>query len=163
MDNNFVNKYIDLVRKIVHSFKNTGIPFEDLLQEGLLGLCEAHNKYDETRGATFSTFATHCVKNKLLSYILREKKQNIAITNEAKDKFDDIKYTEPQQIKSNAISIPQDMPEIEEKVLLLYFVEKKTLNEISDMLCISREKTRQIKQKAMRRYKKSVGNAFIRS
>jgi len=153
MDNNFVDKYINLVRKIAHSFNNSGILFEDLVQEGLLGLCEAHNNFDDSRGTTFSTFATHCIKNKLLSYVLREKKQNLDIPSEMKLKSENNLYCEPKQSNFKKLTFPHEMPEIEKKFLSLYFEEKKTLKDISEILCVSREKTRQIKQKAIRRYK----------
>lgn len=40
---------------------------DDLIQEGLLALSDAANCYDESRGASFSTFARHCIYNRMLT------------------------------------------------------------------------------------------------
>ena len=151
MDNDFVKKYINLVRNIAHTFKNTGIDFEDLVQEGLLGLCEAHNKYDENRGASFPTFATHCIKNKILAYVIKENKHFVEI-NESHTQSSTAPITD-HSAPHKALPLPDDMPEMEKIILNLYFVEKKTLIEIAETLNTTREKTRQLKNKAMRRYK----------
>jgi len=151
MDNDFVNKHINLVRKIAHSFNNSGLDFEDLVQEGLIGLFEAHKKFDEKRGVSFVTFATHCIKNNILGYVLQENKHYTCVSPIADNT--PIATVTDNYINHNVLLLPEEMPEIEKKILFLYFVEKKTLIEISEILNISREKTRQIKNKAMRRYK----------
>ena len=155
MDNDFVNKYINLVRKIAHSFKNTGLDFDDLVQEGLLGLYEAHKNYDENRGATFITFATHCIKNKILAYIKQEQRHSVT---ENSDFLPECKTDTPSQQDHPSLNLPEDMPETEKQILSLYFIEKKTLSQIAEALNISREKARQLKNKAMRRYKASLDN-----
>lgn len=48
--------------------KKTGIPAEDLFQEGCIGLMRAIEKFDETRG-TFSTYAVCWIKQAILHKI----------------------------------------------------------------------------------------------
>jgi RNA polymerase sigma factor (sigma-70 family) len=52
----------------------------------------------------------------------------------------------------DALSNPDNnLPEIEKNILLLLYVEGKTLDEIAAQLALRRERVRQLKQKALRR------------
>ena len=44
---------------------------EDLVQEGLMGLLGAVRTYREDKNAKFSTYATKCIKNKIISSVHR--------------------------------------------------------------------------------------------
>jgi RNA polymerase sigma factor (sigma-70 family) len=43
---------------VAKRFRGLGVPFEDLIQEGNIGLLRAVEKFDPTRGVRFSTYAT---------------------------------------------------------------------------------------------------------
>jgi RNA polymerase sigma factor (sigma-70 family) len=45
---------------------------EDLLQEGFLGLLDAHTRYESTHGASFGTFARSRVMGAMVDYLHRE-------------------------------------------------------------------------------------------
>ncbi len=51
-----------LVINIAKNYHNALVPFEDLVQEGAIGLMTAAERYDPLRGYRFSTYATHWVK-----------------------------------------------------------------------------------------------------
>ena len=53
--------YCNLVESIARRFSSSGEPFEDLVQEGFLGLLSALEHYDHVKGVKFSTYATHFV------------------------------------------------------------------------------------------------------
>lgn len=51
-----------LVLNIAKHYRNRSIPFEDLVQEGAIGLMNAVDRFDPDRGYRFSTYATHWVR-----------------------------------------------------------------------------------------------------
>jgi RNA polymerase sigma-32 factor len=56
---------------IAHKFRHYGLPVSDLIQEGMIGLIEAANRFDATRGVRFATYATWWVRATIQDYILR--------------------------------------------------------------------------------------------
>jgi RNA polymerase primary sigma factor len=52
-----VEEHMPLVRSIACRYRDLGLPFEDLTQEGAIGLLRAVDEYDPDRGTTFSTYA----------------------------------------------------------------------------------------------------------
>ena len=55
-------KNLRLVVSIAKKFRNKGLPFLDLIQEGNTGLMKALDRYQATRGNKFSTYATWWIK-----------------------------------------------------------------------------------------------------
>lgn len=56
-----VEKNMKLVASIASKFSKRGLDFEELMQEGVVGLLKAIEKFDVTRGYKFSTYATFWV------------------------------------------------------------------------------------------------------
>jgi RNA polymerase sigma factor (sigma-70 family) len=52
-----VEEHMGLVRSVAFRYRDLGLPVEDLVQEGAIGLLTAVDEYDSSRGATFSTYA----------------------------------------------------------------------------------------------------------
>jgi len=156
MKTDIITEYQPLVNKLVAMYKKTGIPTEDLTQEAMIGLLEAEKKYDPDKGASFATYATYWIKNKILSYISAEYKQQRIQTKDmqALQEEDEPLELNSEELKRDVSVYPQDMPDIEKQVLNLYFNKKMTLKDISQELNIKRERVRQIKNMALRRYKK---------
>lgn len=55
-----------LVTHAAHSYQGRGLPLEDLIQDGNLGLMRAAEKFDFRRGFKFSTYASAWVKQSIL-------------------------------------------------------------------------------------------------
>ena len=51
-----------LVVSIAKRYKNSGVPFADLIQEGNIGLMKAVDKFDHKRGYKFSTYGTWWIR-----------------------------------------------------------------------------------------------------
>jgi RNA polymerase sigma-B factor len=58
-----------LVESIARRFTRSGEPFDDLVQEGYLGLLSALENYSLDKGVKFSTYATHFVAGAIRHYL----------------------------------------------------------------------------------------------
>lgn len=62
--------HLRLVVKIARDFSGYGLPQEDLVQEGNVGLMKAVKRFDPDMGARLSTYATLWIKAEIQEYIL---------------------------------------------------------------------------------------------
>jgi RNA polymerase sigma factor (sigma-70 family) len=62
-----VEQYIKLIFKMSHPFANAYGDINDAIQNGVLGLYDAIDKYDPNRNANFGTFAFICIYNSIYS------------------------------------------------------------------------------------------------
>ena len=68
-------RYSRLVRICARPYFLAGGDSEDLTQEGMLGLLSAIRQYDGGSGASFKTFAEHCIRNRLISAVKSASRQ----------------------------------------------------------------------------------------
>jgi RNA polymerase sigma factor (sigma-70 family) len=152
-----IQDYVNLARSIAAKYRNYGVPFEDLLQESMIGLLEAKKRYDSEKGASFSTYASFWIKKSIIDSINRERADSMDalsyddnLAHQIGDEEDACVETSDS---SEKIVVPDVFPEDERQVLQLHYNDSKTFSEISKIMGISREKVRQLKQKALRRMK----------
>jgi RNA polymerase primary sigma factor len=58
-----------LVTSVAQHYQGRGLPMEDLMQEGAIGLIHAVDKYNWRRGFRFSTYATHWIRQAIMRAI----------------------------------------------------------------------------------------------
>ena len=58
-----------LVVYIAKKFENTGIPIEDLISIGTLGLIKAVNTFRISKNIKLATYASRCIENEILMYL----------------------------------------------------------------------------------------------
>lgn len=81
-----VKRYIPLVKYIASRViigKSKYIEFEDLLSYGMIGLMDALNKFDESKGMKFSTYASIRIRGSMIDEI----RKNSPISKGAMDKL----------------------------------------------------------------------------
>lgn len=63
--NRMIETNLRLVVSIAHKFRSRGVPFNDLIQEGNLGLLRALKRFDFKLGNKFSTYASWWIKHNI--------------------------------------------------------------------------------------------------
>lgn len=69
-----INKNTGLVAFVAYKYKNSSIAFEDLMQEGIVGLIKAIDRFDPNRGIRFSTYAVFWIKQAITRLIIKQEK-----------------------------------------------------------------------------------------
>jgi RNA polymerase primary sigma factor len=61
-----VQSNLGFVLKIACSYKNLGLPFEDLVNEGVVGLLEAASRFDPSKGFKFTTYSVWWIRKAMI-------------------------------------------------------------------------------------------------
>ena len=78
----FIRANQGLVVKLAVGYQDLGVPLEDMVSEGNLGLIEAVGRFDPERGIRFSTYASHWIK-RAIRFSLNESGHAVRITANA--------------------------------------------------------------------------------
>ncbi len=104
-----VEKYIPLVKYLASRImlgKTKYIEYEDLVSYGIVGLLDAINRYDSTKGMKFSSYATLRIKGAMIDEI----RKNRPISKGAMDKL--AKYNESVERLQNKLMREPSLKEI---------------------------------------------------
>jgi RNA polymerase sigma-32 factor len=66
-----IESHLALVGRIAKEYHASGLPYEDLLQEGNLGLTIAARRFDPEHGPRLATYAAYWIRASILNLILR--------------------------------------------------------------------------------------------
>lgn len=129
-----LNRYKSLVRAQSRVRFLVGGDEEDLIQEGMIGLYKAVRDYDESRGASFKTFASLCISRQMAKAIEtsgRDKNRplnsSVSLTDEEWENQMKDEMNSPESIVLDEESgnemlkkIKKSLSPMEQKVLDLY-------------------------------------------
>lgn len=233
--NKLVTTNLRFVVSVAKQYQNQGIGLQDLINEGNLGLIKAAQRFDETRGFKFISYAVWWIRQAILqaiadqSRIVRLPLNQVGVINKIKKETARLEQTlnrlptteeiaeaidmpvykvteimkmnnHPQSIDSpiapneetrfvdvfvhdndektdtslmheslsaEISDILDTLPDKENEVLRLFFgigeSHEYTLDEIGDKLDLSRERVRQIKERALKRLRHNSKNKNLKS
>ena len=119
-NNIIIKKYEPLINKIATKMlpfcKNNGLEKSDLIQEGMIGLNHAIERYQEKEDVLFYTYAKKCIERKIISVVISSNRNKNKILNES------ISYDDDENLLLNFIK--SQTPSPEEEVLNLELEER---------------------------------------
>ena len=91
--NELIESNLSFVVKVASEYRNLGLPFEDLLNEGNIGLIEAARRYDASKGTKFITYAIWWIRKSILK-ALSEHSSLVRVPNYQMKKVREIREAE---------------------------------------------------------------------
>jgi RNA polymerase primary sigma factor len=165
-----VKANLKFVINYAKQYRKSGVPFTDLISEGNIGLIKAAERFDETKGVKFISYAVWWIRNSIQECIERYLGNDEEVNAETYmfDKCNTSEYEyssklvnnefeeELNNIQSREATIAELMKTLKEreiKILSLYFGlyngKEMTLDEIGQEMDLTKERVRQIKDKAL--------------
>ena len=207
------------VVSVAKQYQNQGLSLPDLINEGNLGLIKAAEKFDETRGFKFISYAVWWIRQSILqalaeqSRIVRLPLNQVGSLNKISKAFskfeqenerrpspeeladeleipvDDAPFVEGEDNSLLDVLVNDDSPmadrslvneslsreidralstltEREKEIIQMFFgigTQEMTLEEIGDKFGLTRERVRQIKEKAIRRLRQNSRSKLLKS
>ena len=97
-----IDAYKNMVKKIARTFFIMGADFEDIVQEGMIGLFGAIRSYDADKNASFETYASICINRHILN----------ALKNASRKKHAPLNSYVPLDFDVGSLNLPvKDSPE----------------------------------------------------
>lgn len=165
-----VKANLKFVVNYAKQYRKSGVPFSDLISEGNLGLIKAAEKYDGQKGVKFISYAVWWIRNSIQECIERYNSQGDEVNaddyvfdNSIAENYEyssqivnDEFENELMDIQSREATIAELMKTLKKreiKILSLYFGlydgKEMTLDEIGQEMDLTKERVRQIKDKAL--------------
>ncbi|MDW7651269.1 MAG: RNA polymerase sporulation sigma factor SigE [Bacillota bacterium] len=173
-----IERNLRLVVYIGRKFENTGIPIDDLVSIGTIGLIKAVNTFDPHKNIKLATYASKCIENEILMFLRRNNKIKAEVS------FDEplnVDWDGNELLLSDVLGTENDLvlkgieAEVERKLLYtaieklnrrekrimelrfgLSGQEERTQKEVAIMLGISQSYISRLEKRIIKRLKKEI-------
>ena len=167
-----------LVVYIAKKFENTGIPIEDLISIGTLGLIKAVNTFRISKNIKLATYASRCIENEILMYLRKTNsiKAEVSYYEPLNVDWDgnelllsDVLGSEPDEIyrdieaddeRSRLYRAVNSLGERERKIMTMRFGigggREYTQKEVADALGISQSYISRLEKRIIEKIKREI-------
>lgn len=161
-----VKAFMPYIRKRASRIKSVGLAYDDIVQEGLIGLLSAVDSYEEGRGASFETYAITCIDNRIYTALRQDARKKNRPLNDYTPLSDEEGETRnapvsesPEElyilretVRETIERINRNLSSFEKDVLALY-LEGYSYLAISELLSSSPKSVDNALQRARRKLK----------
>jgi len=168
-----------LVVYIAKKFENTGIPIEDLISIGTLGLIKAVNTFRLAKNIKLATYASRCIENEILMYLRKTNSMKAEVSYFEPLNIDwdgnelllsDVLGSEPDDVyrdlededeRSRLYRAVASLNKRERQIMTMRFGigggREYTQKEVADELGISQSYISRLEKRIMQRLKREIG------
>ena len=154
--------YQPLVFKIAISFQLPESDTMELIQEGMVGLLEAAENYDYTRGVAFSVFASFRIKGSMVDYLKKSNSGALYLEGDLGSgltlgetltyaQASPTELAERQLLHEKVTQALGRLPEKEQQVITGMYLEDKSAQSVADAIDISLGHVYRLQKKGVRR------------
>jgi RNA polymerase primary sigma factor len=179
--NKLIEANLRFVVVIARQYKDKGLSMEDLVSEGNIGLMKAAKKFDAERGLRFVNYAVVYIRQQIEKALASERDERVENLKNGQSRSVDAPLGSKTNMSLLSVLVDanvtmadervysataeaaveyalRSLNERESKVINAYFGidgESFTMQEIADDMQLKRERVRQIRDRAIRRLKRS--------
>ncbi len=170
-----MQSYLRLVVKVAMSYRGYGLPLEELVQEGNIGLMQGINRFEPERGFRLSTYAMWWIKAHIQEYILNNWSMvKIGTSSTQKKLFFNLRRLKAEMLGEDSIHLTPEaikqiagqrkgqlmdaLSKLDERERAIFVArhlteseETPTLEQLSGQYGVSRERVRQLEERAYRK------------
>lgn len=158
--NKLVSRLSFLVQSKIRNHRGSSF-YDDLLQEGRLGIMRALEDFRPERGRNFFMFATWHIQTKIRRFLIREMRRketpvgDMLLQEVALETRDELEVQDDQKVLMRALSF---LPDNDRRVLIMRFgfdgKEPRIFQQIGKTLGISKQRAQQIEASALQRLRR---------
>src|SRR6266852_162488 len=164
-----VTSHLRLVAKIAMGYRGYGLPLNDLISEGNIGLMQAVKRFDPDRGFRLATYAMWWIRAAIQEYILHSwSLVKMGTTAAQKKLFFNLRKLkgELQELGLRRDLLEKAMTHLNDRERHILSERRlkenpTTLEDLSQQYGISRERVRQIEVRAFEKLQKAIKAAAI--
>ncbi len=156
-----LSRYIPLIHRYAHQFQGV-LDSDDLIQEGCIGFLDAIRSFDPDSGVKFSSYASVCIKNRMLKAVEKSSSKKAGILNnsipleEAEERSDGLTpekiFIEKESLEAVLEDVNNVLSPLERKILFSH-LGGCDYQMIADSLHISRKAVDNALQRVRRKLK----------